>query len=539
MLQDDYERALNSPSKDYHYESHIRSLLRGIDEDHTGIDERIETAEKNAEGNQPLVSVLEPYKMWRKNNNFKQGAKPAIDLFEEAYDDARKRDWENVAVLSLKYLLQLQLETSQPTAGNTFEEVVEFLDEEYRRDDVHLGNFGDLVRLITDNPGKADESTLEKCLDVCEEQQERLHRKKRYHQERSVLDTIIELRHLLDKEISSTQKRIIESFEEESESRSSHMGTAMVLREGLSKCIGFFDDERERQWKRRVRQENNKAVEKEFKRIELDDEDVEKIVSAGQETTNRIVSWFRKTKQNHTGSYALCELLRSEGHLPSYSAARDSEKGASIMDIVTRVSISQEGDPIDLEYGGVETDSDDRLPNAYTLQLRRYNGLLAHVLYQLIDSQDITENQFIYLLYRTPNLTVSDKAFLLDLIFATFEERSVEAIHLGMSRMEGAVVRLLERSGAAVTAVDDDTIEQSSLGGLFDEVEDRTSEDFGQYFKSRYTETASLNLRNRTNHGQIYYQECTPGAAAILLFDVFRLIVNLDKDSYTSYFGGW
>jgi hypothetical protein len=125
----------------------------------------------------------------------------------------------------------------------------------------------------------------------------------------------------------------------------------------------------------------------------------------------------------------------------------------------------------------------------------------------------------------------------MDLITAVFEERYSEAIHLGMSRMKSVVSTLLEETGASVTSVDGTDIQQAGLGGLLRTVEDNYSEDTGYYLRVKYTEKSGENLRNRTNHGQLLYDECHYMTAILLLFDIFQILVTVSGSEYTEQFG--
>lgn len=169
--------------------------------------------------------------------------------------------------------------------------------------------------------------------------------------------------------------------------------------------------------------------------------------------------------------------------------------------------------------------------------MRNGNATLANALYGLVDSGDIDEGNFIHLLLATDRLSPDDQLFLTDLISAVFGERYVEAIHLGMSRMESVTAKLLWETGQSVTSVDGTDIQQAGLGGLLRTVEDEYSTEVGYYLRVKYAEKSGENLRNRTNHGQLRYVECSFSTAILLLFDIFQILVTVSDSEYKQEFG--
>lgn len=535
MLVDDFERAKAVPGEDSHLSMSLRSLVRRLRNDRI-TDEELNAELAEIEEDYPLFGVVEPLRKWIEDKDYEDGAEPALELFKEAYADARRRDWQNVAVLCLEQLDQLRRETGGKQNEQTVRQAVEFLENEFTVDDVHLSNFSRLVGMVIDHCSFADEELVQRCIDVVEVRRELCEREGSYRNGRDMLEKLIQLKQALGRDIGREQELLVESFENEVGRPKKYNLKASILSEGLNRCISFIDDERERDWKRNIRRYNRKARDGEFTEVGLEEDEADILQEEAEENIKRIKRFFRSVPiEPDVSVYSLYCLLMSDGYLPSYEMARSISEERSITEILPHVRISAEGDPIETTEGGLE--EPDRLPHTYPMMLRHYNAILANALYELVEEGDLDAMDFIELLTCTRKLSVDDQAFLQDLVIAVFEERYPESVHLGIPRLEGVVTRLLENSGEPVTGLKDGDIEQSSLGGLLETVQELTSTEFGIYLKARYTDKFGLNLRNRVSHGQIRYVECQFGNAAHILFDIFRIMVHLSETEFNAVFG--
>jgi hypothetical protein len=535
MLKDDFERAEAEPSKDYHLSYTLNSIFRRLRERDVQ-HERLESNLSEFDQSHPLIDVIKPLQRWVEDREYEDGAKKAVSLFEDAYVDARQRDWHNIAILCLQQLVLIQKETGGKEIEVTVEKAVKFLEQDFNANKISVGNFHTLVDLVVENRKEVDDSLIQRCIDECEIRRRLQSRSGQYRNERSTLEKILRLKGHLNKDIESERERLIDSFESEIERPSRNSLKAALLNEALNRCISFIDKEKKQDWKRDIRRYNRRAVRSEFAEISLDDEQATDLQQEGEENIRRLKQFFQNIPiEPHSSTYALYCLLKSDGYLPSYELSQSVSEEYSITDVIPRITLSQEGDPIQTTESSLE--DTDRLPNSYPMMVRHNNAILANTLYELIEEDALHEMDFIHLLNICQNLRVSDEAFLLDLIIAVFEERYPEAVHLGTPLIERVTTRLLENSGEAVTALKQGNIEQRSLGGLFDSIQEQTSTDFGMYLKARYTEKSALNLRNKVSHGQISYVECQFGNAALLLFDIFRIMVNISEAEYTAVFG--
>lgn len=378
---------------------------------------------------------------------------------------------------------------------------------------------------------------LERCIEVCEERREIQAGQDNYRAERDTIEQLIGLKEAIDEDIEDEEDRLIGSFQDEIDRRPSYQGKGAILKEAITRCSRFLNEDKEREWKRELREVNRTAVQEEFAEISPPDDIAEEAAEEAEKNVERIQDWFRSAAEADSSTYALYCLLKSDGYFPDWETIEEIESDTVLSSILPRVTISPEGDPIETEGSPLHDEDAERIPGPYKMQMQHLNLILVNALYGLTENGDITETNFICLLSYTNRLSPDDQLFLMDLITAVFEERYPETIHLGMSRMESVASTLLEKTGASVTSVDGTDIQQAGLGGLLRTVEDDYSEETGYYLRVKYAEKSGENLRNRTNHGQLFYNECHFMTAILLLFDIFQILVTVSESEYTEYLG--
>lgn len=532
-----FERTIQQAEngEDHFLTGRVRTVLDGIEEDRDGIDETIENELTDVEEEHPLLAAVRPLKRWIEDENYHDGAQPAIQHLEDAFEQGRENDNQNIAVFAAERLLRLRLSIGRD-AGSTVEDIVDSLESEFDGEDIHLGNFHTLLDIVIEHAGDVDDELLKRCVSVCEDRREIQRSQSNYRGERDTLDQIIDLKQELDLEVDDEQELLIESYQAGINQWSNAQGKGAILKEALVSCSGFLNDEKEREWKRELRSANRTAIEEEFTNVSPPDEVEQEAVDEARENVDRIVEWFRSAAEDNPSTYVLYCLLRSDGYFPDWELVEEIESGAPLASILPRTMLNREGDPIETEESPLHGES-ERIPNAYVQQLQHWNRILGEALYQLTESRDISEVSFLHLLVLSDRLDPDNQLFLMDLIVAVFEERYSEAIHMGVSRMESVVTTLLEETGQSVTSVDGTDIQQAGLGGLLRTIEDTYSDNLGYCLRVQYTEKAGLNLRNRVSHGQILYGECHFLTAMQVLFDTFQLLVTVGDSEYTRAFG--
>lgn len=342
MLEEALEQARSGD--DYHIVSRVRNILTAVEEDREGVDEMIENELEEVEDH-PLIEAILPLKKWIEDDDYHDGAKPAIEKLDAAFQEAKKNDMQNIAVFSGERLLRLRLSVGED-AESTFEEIVDYLESDFEGEDIHLGNFHSLVDLIIEHGDQVDDSLIRRCINVCEERQEVQRNQGNYRSERDTIGKVIQLKQQLDDEVESEQNRLVGSFQDEIDRHSSSTQKAAILKEGVVQCSSFLDEEKERKWKRELREANREAAQNEFAELSLSDEEAEEVAEEAEQNVERIKGWFRSASRNHSSTYMLYCLLKSNGYLPDWETVEDIDSESVISSILPRVMINQEGDPI-------------------------------------------------------------------------------------------------------------------------------------------------------------------------------------------------
>jgi len=239
------ERAIEQAQAgdDYHLVSRIRTLLREVEEGHEDINERFEEKMPETDELHPLVEAVPPLKLWIKNNDYRDGAQPALDHLESAFQQGRENENHNIAVFAGERLLRLQLSLGED-AEETFQDIVDFLETGFQGKDIRLGNFHSLLDLIVEHSDRIDDGLLGRCIDVCVDRREIQHNQGNYRGERDTLRQIIELKTELDQDIEQEQKLLVKSFQEEIDRRPDSQGEGAILKEAIVVCKEFLSDEK-------------------------------------------------------------------------------------------------------------------------------------------------------------------------------------------------------------------------------------------------------------------------------------------------------
>jgi hypothetical protein len=353
---------------------------------------------------------------------------------------------------------------------------------------------------------------------------EHLKEKKRYMTERNYLDYQITIKNHLDEDVSKERSRLIESYENELEQKSSakSMIKADILERGVAKCQPFLSDEKENEWRLRIRELNQQATE-EMAAIEHE-------VDVGEDVA-RIIDHFKDVKKESSSWEALSNLLYAPIGHGNFEEAVKTMDDAPAANMLPKNVISPEGDTIGFEPG--MSQEGERAPSGYLTELKATNHMLAVAIHRLIDQSLLSESDFYMVLSLIPGVSIQDEAFLIDAIIDLFEERYAEAVHIAVPRLESVTANVYEEMGKSVTKNQGQVYKQKGLGGLFGLIEEDISTNFGKYLQYRYTDTAGQNIRNRVAHGQIKYSTTNFKLASTMIFDIFRTGARITA-TYTS-----
>ena len=160
---------------------------------------------------------------------------------------------------------------------------------------------------------------------------------------------------------------------------------------------------------------------------------------------------------------------------------------------------------------------------------------LAGALYKLIDKRALSAHDFFTIL-EIANISTSSRAFLIDAILDLYDQEYTQAFALSMPYFEGAIVDTLDNMPYSATALTEEGTQQSSFGGLLDQIAEEIDEEYWAYLKVRYTDGRGQNQRNRWSHGQFRYYQANFTNSSTLIFDILKTLIELNPSPYLAVF---
>jgi len=122
-----------------------------------------------------------------------------------------------------------------------------------------------------------------------------------------------------------------------------------------------------------------------------------------------------------------------------------------------------------------------------------------------------------------------------------FDDNHAEAIHIAMPRLESLLYSLLLEKDEDVDALMEDGTGHRTLGSLLDVLQDYIDDDYHQYLRFVYNDPVGSmfggNLRNRVAHGHLKPGQNNPLISYLLLVDILRIIVRLQRSKVISEYG--
>lgn len=525
MISDKLEQVKINPEKDYHLKADICRIIRVI-ESESDYAEMVENELDELDTDHPIYLLIESLDTWVSSGHeeFEAGINAALTALDDLYELALEEEWYSVASYSLLKSIEYREELGGFDPTDKFDEVLDFLNTHFFGDsDVSLGQLGTHVEKMLDHLDAMDDDAINSLLDIIDNRAQHLKSDKQYMSERDFLDYQITIKNYLGEEIVDEQERLIETYSDEFEQKSSanSMIKADILERGVAKCQAFLPDEKENDWRLRIRELNKQAAE-EMPAIEHE-VDVSEDVS-------RIIDHFKEVREENNSWQALANLLYAPVGHGNFEASLERMGEAPAANIFSKNVLSPEGDSVGFEPG--MNQEGERAPEGYMTELKVANHTLAVALNRLIDENLLSESDFYVVLTLIPGVSIQDEAFLTDALINLFEEKYAETVHLAIPRLESVTANVYQEMGKAVTKNQGQVYHQKGLGGLFGLIEEDISKNFGKYLQYRYTDTAGHNIRNRVAHGQIKYSAADFKLASTTLFDIFRVGARI-TDAYS------
>ena len=532
MLVDAFEQA-EQTGDDGRLAIQLRRLFQAAEDDGGGYlqyldDDLDEIEEWNLSD---LSSTLED---WYTNRDFAR-AQTALDLLDELIDDADDRDWYQAAAQLHHRRIKLKAGLSGHDPKTELNNTLEFI-ENHGGEVLSSNQIHPIVELVEQNTDSISDDDLQGWVDLCADIIVEKRANNRHQQEREFLGLKMELKQELGQSTESDQERIIESVEAEAEhqGKRSNLLKATVLESGLDRCAEFLSDDKKEDWKREALESRRRGAEEEMVEMSPGDELVEAEAEEAKENAGRLVEWFESVKQTYDSStYALYCLLCSDGYVPSWEMAKNTEKGFVFREAFGTQYTSPEGHAIGVNPPARE--EKERIPSSYPRNIDSKNRTLADALYRLIDSGSLTEFDF-HILLSIANITPHTHAFLTDAVLDLFDSNYVQSLAIAMPHLEGAIVDTLDHMGRSATAKTDDGTQQQAFGGLLEDLVDDIEFEYLQYLKVNYTDGRGPNQRNRWSHGQFRYFQANFRTAVITIFDTVKTLIQLNPSPFVAIF---
>lgn len=534
MLSDDFEQAEQNPGKDIHFAFGIKRAFNQIEENEE-LSPRMQD-EVDEIDLLPLSDLFDHLEEWYSNTDF-DGVQDALSILNDLIDDSKDDGWNRVVPILYHRLIKLKAGLQGHDPHDEIQNTHSFLASNY--EDIPANLIRPIVELVELNLDCLSDAEIREWVSLCNDIAEKHEGNNQFSEERNFLSHAIKLKQEVGDDVGLEQGQLVESFDMEAEvqGKRSSMLRADVLERGLSRCAEFLDEEKKEEWKREALEARRDGAENEMAEMRLDEETAEAIAEESQENTDRIVEWFEGTAEVYESStYALYCLLCSDGYVPSYAQSIKSEQGFVFPQLLETRVTSPEGHAIAVNPSiRDEDDSEIRVPTGYLQNILTMTQTLAGALYKLIDKRAISVYDFFRLL-DIANISVSSRAYLIDAIIDLYEQEYPQAFAISIPYFEGAIVDTLDNMGFSATALTEDGTQQSSFGGLLNQISDEIEDEYWAYLKVRYTDGRGQNQRNRWSHGQFHYYQANFVNASTLLFDILKTLIELNPTPYLAVF---
>ncbi|WP_157745903.1 hypothetical protein [Halorubrum trapanicum] len=536
---DEHRRqALESENDAYRYSSDLRSVYQWIVfADYTGEEPvgKIRSAvDATTEFHPELIAIL-GIAEWEVNRSKYHHGRAAVHLLDLGYKRADRRAWHYVAVFCLQRLIPLQAKLSM-NFDLEIQRAVSQLEKLAEEDDIPLGAFGDLVRLLLDNPDNLEENPEYgiQAISACIQATNKLRQDNSFFQERDLLAETIELAEIVDVEDDGLRDRYVETYRLNSKQQGdrSSMLEADELLEGLKDDLAMerLSEEEKNQWKRNLRRAAESAA-RDLKR------DGAKIEYTGGDTQhkwqiNRYLSRFEQISEVYDKQAALFWLLTNEQFVPNPDQISD---GTPLLEMIGTMGLSYSGHLVEFDP------EDADISSQYIIDTQIRIPLLISVFSSLITDRELFEADLYEFINQIPVLDSDNIYYLTTMITAVFEQRHAEAIHLGAPHIESTLYTILREKGEDVDALMEDGTGTRTLGSLLPKTKEYLDGGFGRYLEYMYNEPVGQllmgNIRNRVAHGLLRPSENDQYRSMCILVDLLRIIARFSKTHFWSQYG--
>lgn len=535
-----WETAHTDPDENYHIMANLRSVFDWIqvaeafgDSPDDQIWELIDNSTTDSNALLAAGAAVE----WNEKGGREAyyNAQAAISLLDIAYEDALDKEWNSVAIFCLKKIVEL--ENQIDSAGSLeIERAVELIERITASPDVHLGNFGRLLRLLLDNEPLLDpEGTAEKrAFVLCIREANRLNDQQQFFQERDLFSDTIELAKALGIPVDDLEDRYVDTYrlnaDRQSERSASLEAQELVHALEDQTVLNRLSDAEKEEWKSRLRS----AVQSAAHELKRDGAVIDSPHHRYLHQANvlKFVHQFEHIKDVYNSDAALFWLLTHDEITPTYT---EDSNTYGLHDTLSKTMYSLQGHLI--EFDPEEAD----LPARYSIEARIAISTTVGVLRKLVYEGSLTEADIYSYVNSIPDLDSENLWYLTKIISNTFEENDAEAIHLGATRIEAVLYNLLRNEGEDVDALMEEGTGTRTLGSLIPKLSEYVDQDFQEYLRYMYNKPVGQmfggNVRNRVTHGLLRPGENNPLISHILLFDLLRIVTRMNRTVHHARYG--
>lgn len=470
------------------------------------------------ETDSPLVEGVNAYCDWIYDDSF-DGAQSALDQFSDGLAEAREKDWSNLAVFSIEQLVSLKAELGGFSPCDELMTVTEILYEEYVGSDVHLGNASRLINLVVEHSREADQDTLEKTVEYCDEQASLLRDAENFHSERNRLEQALELAEDVGRNPESFQTQIIESWDVERETtcESGSLREYILLQEALDNCQSFASSSTLKSWRAELQSIAPTAIE--------DMEEFEFSLEVPDEAVDALIHEFEEVADRESMEYALFSLVQMRPHAFAIPKS-DPDQPERLTDALPRKKISAIGTSTSTDY-----------KTEYEFASTFLERIIGSVFNELFDRGILEQRTVVNLVKRFDGLNEDDTAFTEEIMDHLLEGEHVAAFHIGIPHFERVLLKLLNRQGESILVEYEHGTRTNSLGTLIGKLGSYLDEEYVSYLLYMYTDPQGENRRNLTAHGHISYQEIDLRYPTTVLLDILAVGSSLTFDELVDEWG--
>ncbi|MFB6144261.1 MAG: DUF4209 domain-containing protein [Candidatus Nanohaloarchaea archaeon] len=508
-----FERAGEDPEDDYHLSSTLdNQFLTPIQEERIN-EEPTRELFKSLELDHPIFDAIESMLDGITSEEAGiQEKEDALDELQETFENARQRNWINLATVSIDHKVKLiENHIGGKHPNDDVEQIVDFLESDFNSPEDTSASTLQLVDHIVENASYIDKDVVDRALDWLEDLRKQYHDRNNYASERMYLKKKKAIKETTGQDIEAANQKIIDSWDNEVEKKEgSEMVKSGLLSQALEECKEFIDDGKKKEWKIELKKSRENSVDEMGvieQRFTVKDEDVEEKLEEIQQLA-----------EDNSEVYALASVIKSRPHYFPPSIFKNRPQG--IRGLLGQIQQNSAG-------GAVQTES---WKSEYNFQLVTHSHALAILFenYQEDHIKDLIED----FLDISESLGETEKIYFSRIVENLIEERYLEAYHIAIPHLERVLLNELGQQEEAVLALNEEGEYTKTLGSLLGELEDYFEEEYIEYLKHMYNESSGLNRRNTTSHGLLDPEYAGFKENIVLLLDLLYIVFKFEEDTY-------